>query len=294
MAPRGALPPQKYVICQVPCYTENEESLKVTLSSLAALDYNDKSKLILVICDGNIVGSGNDRPTPRIVLDILGVDPDYDPPTRDYLATAEGSRRHNRGKVYSGLYEHEGHVVPFMVIAKVGIVEETSRAGNRGKRDSQIILMQFLHKVHFDLPMTPMELEIYHQLKHIIGIPPDMFEYVLQIDADTRVTVDSLARLVATCTDDARIAGICGETMLDNENRSWTTMIQVYEYFISHHMAKAFESLFGSVTCLPGCFCMYRLKSKQGKPLLIAAPVVEGYSELHVDTLHKKESAGSG
>lgn len=29
-------------------------------------------------------------------------------------------------------------------------------------------------------------------------------------------------------------------------------MMQVYEYFISHYLAKAFESLFGSVTCLPG------------------------------------------
>jgi chitin synthase len=29
-------------------------------------------------------------------------------------------------------------------------------------------------------------------------------------------------------------------------------MIQVYEYYISHHLSKAFESLFGSVTCLPG------------------------------------------
>ncbi|KAH7906590.1 chitin synthase-domain-containing protein, partial [Hygrophoropsis aurantiaca] len=35
---------------------------------------------------------------------------------------------------------------------------------------------------------------------------------------------------------------------------------QVYEYFISYHMAKAFESLFGSVTCLPGCFTLYRLR----------------------------------
>ncbi|KAJ1912651.1 hypothetical protein H4219_005522 [Mycoemilia scoparia] len=288
------IPPQKHVICQVPCYTENEESLEVTLSSLAALDYNDKSKLIFVICDGNIVGSGNDRPTPRIVLDILGVDPEYDPPARDYLAIAEGSRRHNCAKVYSGLYEYEGHVVPYMVVAKVGTPDETSRAGNRGKRDSQIILMQFLNKVHFDLPMTPLELEIYHQMKHIIGIPPTIFEYVLQIDADTHVMEDSLSRLVAACTSDSRIAGICGETMLGNENKSWTTMMQVYEYFISHHMAKAFESLFGSVTCLPGCFCMYRILSKQGKPLLIAEPVVTAYSELHVDTLHKKNLLSLG
>ncbi|KAJ2261386.1 hypothetical protein GGI01_002325 [Coemansia sp. RSA 376] len=287
-------PPEKFVICQVPCYTEDEESIRKTLDSLGALEYDDKHKLIFVICDGNIVGSGNDKSTPRIVLDILGVDPEYEPPARDYLAIAEGSRRHNIGKVYSGLYEVEGRVTPFMVVAKVGTPEESNRSGNRGKRDSQILLMSFFNKVHFNLPMTPLELEIYHQMRHIIGVPPRNYEYLLQVDADTEVMPDSLSRLVAACTGDRRIAGICGETMLGNESQSWTTMMQVYEYFISHHMAKAFESLFGSVTCLPGCFCMYRLRTVDGKPLLLAKPVLDAYSELHVDTLHKKNLLSLG
>ncbi|KAJ2593204.1 hypothetical protein IWW49_000624 [Coemansia sp. RSA 1797] len=291
---RRPVPPSKFVVCQVPCYTEDEASLSKTIESLGGLDYDDKKKLIFLICDGNIVGSGNDRPTPRIVLDILGVDPEYDPPGRDYLAIAEGSRRHNIGKVYSGLYEFEGHVVPFMVVVKVGTPEEANRSGNRGKRDSQILLMSFFNKVHFDLPMTPLELEMFHQMRHIIGIDPHSFEYILQVDADTEVMPDSMSRLIAACSSDQRIAGICGETMLGNENKSWTTMMQVYEYFISHHMAKAFESLFGSVTCLPGCFCMYRLRSADGKPLLIAKPVLEAYSELHVDTLHKKNLLSLG
>ncbi|KAJ2621407.1 hypothetical protein GGI26_004189 [Coemansia sp. RSA 1358] len=131
-------------------------------------------------------------------------------------------------------------------------------------------------------------------MRHIIGIHPYDFEYVLQVDADTEVMPDSLSRLIAACSSDQRIAGICGETMLGNEGKSWTTMMQVYEYFISHHMAKAFESLFGAVTCLPGCFCMYRLRSKDGKPLLVAKPVLEAYSELHVDTLHKKNLLSLG
>ncbi|KAJ2403393.1 hypothetical protein GGI10_005767, partial [Coemansia sp. RSA 2530] len=63
--------PSKFVICQVPCYTEDEASLVKTIDSLAALDYDDKHRLMFIICDGNIVGSGNDRSTPRIVLDIL-------------------------------------------------------------------------------------------------------------------------------------------------------------------------------------------------------------------------------
>lgn len=39
-------------------------------------------------------------------------------------------------------------------------------------------------------------------------------------------------------------------------------MMQVYEYFISHYLAKAFESLFGSVTCLPG-WCVALLRDRR-------------------------------
>ena len=61
----------KFAICQMPLYTEGEESLRRTIDSLAALNYNDKRKLISIFCDGNFTGSGKDRTTPRIVLNIL-------------------------------------------------------------------------------------------------------------------------------------------------------------------------------------------------------------------------------
>jgi chitin synthase len=136
----------KFVICQVPCYTEGDSSLRKTIDSLAELKYDDKRKLLLIICDGMIVGSGNDRPTPRIVLDILGADPNLDPEPLSFLSLGEGAKQHNMGKVYSGLYECKGHVVPYLVIAKVGKPTERSRPGNRGKRDSQMLLMHFLNK----------------------------------------------------------------------------------------------------------------------------------------------------
>jgi chitin synthase len=137
----------KFVICQVPCYTEGDSSLRRTIDSLAQLKYDDKRKLLLVICDGMIVGSGNDRPTPRIVLDILGADPNLDPEPLSFLSLGEGTKQHNMGKVYSGLYECKGHVVPYLVLVKVGKPTERSRPGNRGKRDSQMMLMHFLNKV---------------------------------------------------------------------------------------------------------------------------------------------------
>lgn len=139
----------KFVICQVPCYTEGEGSLRKTIDSLAQLKYDDKRKLLFIICDGMIVGSGNDRPTPRIVLDILGADPNLDPEPLSFLSLGEGAKQHNMGKVYSGLYECSGHVVPYLVLVKVGKPTERSRPGNRGKRDSQMLLMHFLNKVCF-------------------------------------------------------------------------------------------------------------------------------------------------
>ncbi|RHZ75834.1 hypothetical protein Glove_209g12 [Diversispora epigaea] len=285
----------KFVICQVPCYTEGEDSLKRTMDSLAALNYDDKRKLLFFIADGMIVGSGNDRPTPRIVLDILGVDPKIDPEPLVFKSIGEGSQQLNYGKVYSGLYEYEGHVVPYIVVVKVGKPSEKSKPGNRGKRDSQIILMRFLNKVHFEDEMTPLELEIYHQMKNVIGVNPSFYEYVLMVDADTEVLPDALNRMISCMLHDGRVIGICGETTLVNEEGSWTTMIQVYEYYISHHLAKAFESLFGSVTCLPGCFCMYRIRTPiKNSPLIISSSVIDNYSENHVDTLHKKNLLSLG
>ncbi|OZJ01437.1 hypothetical protein BZG36_05748 [Bifiguratus adelaidae] len=279
----------KFVICQVPCYTEGEESLRKTINSLTTLRYDDKRKLLLLICDGMVMGSGNERPTPRIVLDILGADPLKDPEPLMFKSVAEGSRQLNYGKVYSGLYEYEGQCVPYMVIVKVGKASERSKPGNRGKRDSQIILMRFLNRVHFDGDMSPLELEMYHQMKNVIGVNPSFYEYILMVDADTEVMPDALQRLISSMLHDGKVIGICGETTIENEQKSWTTMIQVYEYFISHHLAKAFESIFGSVTCLPGCFCMYRVRtpSKQ-MPLIISNKVIGDYCDNHVDTLHKK------
>jgi chitin synthase len=251
---RRPAPQDKFVICMVPAYTEGEDALRKGLDSLTALQYDNKRKLIFVICDGMIVGGGNDRPTPKIVLDILGVDPKMDPPALPFKSIGQGSDQLNYAKVYSGLYEYEGNVVPYIVVVKVGKESEQrkSKPGNRGKRDSQVLLMHFLNRVHHRGPMSPMELEIFHQINNVIGVDPELYEYCFMVDADTSVKEDSLNRLVAACAADAKIAGICGETSLQNEERSWWTMIQVYEYYISHHLSKAFESLFGSVTCLPG------------------------------------------
>ena len=45
--------------------------------------------------------------------------------------------------------------------------------------------------------MNPLELEIYHQIKNVIGVNPTFYEYVFMADADTTVDPMSLNRLIS-------------------------------------------------------------------------------------------------
>ena len=45
--------------------------------------------------------------------------------------------------------------------------------------------------------MNPLELEIYHQIKNVIGVNPTFYEYLFMVDADTTVAPLSLNRLVS-------------------------------------------------------------------------------------------------
>jgi chitin synthase len=121
----------KFVIVNVPCYTEGADSLTRTLAALSQTIYDDKRRLLFIVADGMVVGSGNERPTPRIVLDILGVDAAIDPEPKEYVALGDGMRQLNRAKVYSGLCEMEGRSTPYIVVVKCGAEGETSRPGNR-------------------------------------------------------------------------------------------------------------------------------------------------------------------
>ncbi|KAF2281304.1 chitin synthase 4 [Westerdykella ornata] len=298
--------PLAHAICLVTAYSEGAEGIRTTLDSIATTDYPNSHKLILVICDGMIKGKGEDLTTPEICLGMMkdhAVLPHEVQPF-SYVAVASGSKRHNMAKIYSGFYDYgensliptdKQQRVPMMVVVKCGTPDEatSSKPGNRGKRDSQIILMSFLQKVMFDERMTELEFEMFNGIWKITGISPDFYEIVLMVDADTKVFPDSLTHMISAMVKDPEVMGLCGETKIANKRASWVSMIQVFEYFISHHLSKSFESVFGGVTCLPGCFCMYRIKAPKGGqnywvPILANPDVVEHYSENVVDTLHKK------
>ncbi|PVG02377.1 glycosyltransferase family 2 protein [Serendipita vermifera] len=286
-----------FCVCLVTCYSEGEESIKGTLDSIAMTSYSDSRKLLFIVCDGMITGAGETRSTPDICVGLLDADPRFGNPTpMSYVAVGLGSKKENRAMVYAGHYVVKGRRTPTVVVVKCGTEAEAAnekKPGNRGKRDSQLILMNFFSRVTYNDRMTPLDYDLFRKVQVLMGVTPDFFEVTLMVDADTRVLPDSLTHLVNCMHHDNYIMGVCGETRIQNKRQSWVTAIQVYEYFISHHLAKAFESVFGGVTCLPGCFSMYRLKARKANdddwvPLITKPEIVKEYSQSEVTTLHQK------
>ncbi|KAI8848467.1 chitin synthase-domain-containing protein [Chytridium lagenaria] len=178
-------------------------------------------RLLFVIADGLITGYGN---SIMISQDESLPGPD----SKSYHAISDGAKQHNMAKV---------------------------KAGNRGKRDSQLILMNFLSRIQM-----------------ITGVNPDVYTLVLMVDADTKVAPDSLKYMVQAMKNDPTIMGLCGETRIANKRTSWVTAIQVFEYYISHHLGKPLNQYLGTFVV----------------PILANPDIVDEYSENIVDTLHKK------
>jgi len=232
--------PLAHTICLVTAYSESVEGLRTTLDSLATTDYPNSHKVILVIADGMVKGAGNDMTTPEICLTMMKdfIIPPHEVEPHSYVAIADGHKRHNMAKVYAGFYDYDDATterskqqrIPFVLVAKCGnpreLEENDPKPGNRGKRDSQIVLMAFLQRVMFDERMTTFEYEFFNSVWRVTGVSPDRYELVLCVDADTKVFPDSLTRMVSCMVHDEEIMGLCGETKIANKAETFVTMMQ--------------------------------------------------------------------
>jgi chitin synthase len=309
----------KYVMICITAYTEGRQAIEKTIVSTIRLYYPHQQKLLVIVCDGLLVGKGNGRPTPEIVLQILGRSIDECPDYLDY----DSLKGRNRAKLYSGIWRE----VPYLVIVKCG-VEGERKSGNRGKRDSQLIVMNYLSNLFYHLPLSPLEQAMSAAL-HQLGLDPNTYELLLSLDSDTVISKRALHRMVPHF-EDPRVVAVTGETRVDNPGHV-VSAFQVYEYYISHHLSKAFESMLGRVQCLPGCMALYRIKTlpkrqrrdrfqairgkvdpfetlhqlssteppateveEEGKPYLIYEPILKTYANRNLDSLHVKNLLSLG
>jgi hypothetical protein len=77
-----------------------------------------------------------------------------------------------------------GRRTPTVIIVKCGTEREAAtdkKPGNRGKRDSQLILMNFFSRVTYNDRMSPLDFDLFRKTHILMGVTPDFFEVCLMV-----------------------------------------------------------------------------------------------------------------
>jgi chitin synthase len=73
---------------------------------------------------------------------------------------------------------------PTVIIVKCGTEAEAAnekKPGNRGKRDSQLVLMNFFSRVTYNDRFSPLDYDMFRKVQVLMGITPDFFEVTLMV-----------------------------------------------------------------------------------------------------------------
>ena len=89
------------------------------------------------------------------------------------------------------------------------------------------------------------------------GIKAAVNEIVVVLDSDTILERMALHHIVCGF-EDPTLGGVSGFTAVANADKNLLTRMQDVRYLVSYELMKAPESLFGAVTCCPGCLSAYR------------------------------------
>lgn len=82
-------------------------------------------------------------------------------------------------------------------------------------------------------------------------------EILVYVDSDSFVRKDGVHKIVQGFAD-LRVAAVAGHTEVANVTENSLTKMQQARYYVAFRVMKAAESIFGTVTCCPGCFSAYR------------------------------------
>ncbi len=259
------------VIIHIPLYNEDYDTIKSTIDSTSNMNYKKENILLLIVADGIIDNSSNGTSTTdyTLLMEVLGND-EY---KQDYETGSITNNtilfKDNSLKIYNGVYNG----VDYSVILKCGNAGETIRRGNRGKKDSALIIYETIYHAS-NMESTGVVLDNCYT--HIInklnlgmsnGKNFQSFEYMLIVDCDTDADENSLIQLLNYLYSNENCIAVCGQTVVKNHSENYITMVQSFEYFISHLLLKTFESVMYNVLVLSGCFTLFKLKI-DGKPTI--------------------------
>lgn len=283
------------IVMHVPCYNENEYVLRKTIDSCVASTYAKRRKLLFIVADGKVAAPGLKPTYQTLLYDIFNHKTDLesgiDAEARRYPSYDENGTSDNFAFCCTGYYRE----VPYVVIVKVGRADEQTnpKPGNRGKRDSQLLVYNFLHYVNYHqngekVSAPPLFETIDFQMRMRLGIDARYAMYMLVADSDTEIEPTGISYLIHQLEKDQKLIGVCGYTGVSNPVDSVVACSQVFEYWLTHAILKALESVCSNVLVLSGCFTIYRLKwADDNRPAILHSAILEDYAGKYEKTLHE-------
>jgi hyaluronan synthase len=82
-------------------------------------------------------------------------------------------------------------------------------------------------------------------------------DVLVYVDSDSFLRKDAVRKIVQGFAD-PEVAAVAGHTEVANRTTNMLTHMQEVRYYVAFRIMKAAESVFGAVTCCPGCFSAYR------------------------------------
>jgi hyaluronan synthase len=90
-----------------------------------------------------------------------------------------------------------------------------------------------------------------------IGALLSRCEMLVYVDSDSFLLPGSIYKVLQGLADPT-VAAVAGHTDVENVRVNMLTKMQDVRYYVSYRVMKAAESIFGAVSCCPGCFSAYR------------------------------------
>jgi hyaluronan synthase len=133
---------------------------------------------------------------------------------------------------------------------------------NDGSTDGTLAEMQKVaDEIRHVIPVTVIDWKVNRGKREGMaeGVKRAKNDIVIFIDSDSFIEKDCVKHLVKYFSN-AEVGAVSGHTDVWNRNENLLTHMQAVRYFIAFRVYKAAESIFGNVTCCPGCCSAYRRK----------------------------------
>jgi chitin synthase len=222
------------VVAIIPAYKEDPEEVELTLASISSQIEKDHLHVAQVIVSDGF-------------LDYHEIIDDLREIVRFPYTTYK--REKNSCSIMVGYYKG----------VKVAVAKKRK---NAGKKDSLVLTDDIFIKGD----------EHFGQVRDAILREFDMesCDYIFHTDADSVIGPNAFRRLVNALISNEKIAAVAGLVLVPFESFSGTgfwNFFQGFQYYYGQVVRKASESLWGKVTCLPGCITMVRAQH----PAVVAA-----------------------